>query len=260
MVLNDNSAISIRALSKEFVIGNDRVQQVLNSIDLDVAPGEAVGIVGGSGCGKSTLLRMIAGLDTQKKQGHVLRLGHEVTGPDLSCGMVFQESRLFPWLTVRENIAFSLHGRVHSPSEITDRVDSMMALVGLTGFENALSWQLSGGMAQRVSIARTLINHPEVLLLDEPFGALDAFTRMAMQDQILKIRKDRPTTMVLVTHDIDEAVYLCDRVVVLSRRPGTIKRIYNIDLPYRRERHSPAFVHYSGHIFEEFFDEVNFAI
>ena len=233
---------------------------VLSDVDLDVRRGEVVGLVGNSGCGKSTLLRLIAGLDTEVNQGRVCLNGRDVQGPNLECGLVFQEARLFPWLSVRENIAFSLKDGAKPESEIAEMVARHVSLVGLEGFEDAMPSQLSGGMAQRASIARTLVNQPEILLLDEPFGALDAFTKMSMQDQMLKIREASNTTMVLVTHDIDEAVYLCDRVVVMSRRPGAVKSVYTIDLPYRRERHSARFVHYTGQIFEEFFAEVNYFI
>ena len=165
--------------------------------------------------------------------------------------MVFQEHRLFPWLTVRENVAFGLGGgREHSRGEsVREHID----LVGLTGFEQAYPHQLSGGMAQRAAIARALVNRPQVLLLDEPFGALDALTKIQMQEEVLRIWRVESATMVLVTHDIDEAVFLGDRVVIMSNRPGTIKRIIPVDLPRPRDRGSYEFTQLRCSIYAEFF-------
>lgn len=211
----------------------------LHDVDLHVAHGEIVSIVGQSGCGKSTLLRIIAGLETrysgEARWGDTL-----IRGPSPERRMVFQEHRLFPWLTVAENIAFALRDR---PAPERDAiVHQHIDRVGLRGFEHAYPRQLSGGMAQRAAIARALAGRPDVLLLDEPFGALDALTRLQMQQELERIWAAERTTMILVTHDIEEAVFLGQRVITLSSRPGTIQSIVPIDLPRPRDRSSPEFV------------------
>jgi sulfonate transport system ATP-binding protein len=212
--------------------------------------GEFVSIIGSSGCGKSTLLRIIAGLETDYA-GSAVFDGARISGPGLERGVVFQEHRLFPWLTVQENVAFGLGGgKEQSRGEsVREHID----LVGLTGFEHAYPHQLSGGMSQRAAIARALVNRPEMLLLDEPFGALDALTRIQMQEEVLRIWKAEGATMILVTHDIDEAVFLGDRVVIMSSRPGTIKRIVPVDLPRPRDRGSYEFAKLRSAIHAEFF-------
>jgi sulfonate transport system ATP-binding protein len=166
--------------------------------------------------------------------------------------MVFQESRLFPWLTVKKNIEFGISKREKTKEKL---ISDLVELVGLKGFENALPKQLSGGMQQRVSIARGLINNPDVLLLDEPFGALDAITRINMQNEILRIWQAEKKTMVLVTHDIDEAIYLGDKVVVLSSRPGTVRKVIDVDMARNRDRNSPQFSILRKEIYREFFDD-----
>ena len=192
---------------------------VLGGIDLDIAPSEIVAVVGPSGCGKSTLLRIAAGLDT-RYHGEI-RVGDElVCGPHPSVGLVFQEPRLFPWLTVAENVAFGLRDR--DAAHQRDRVRAALEAVDLAGFASALPKELSGGMAQRVALARSLVTEPQVLLLDEPFSALDAFTRMRLQDHLIAAWTRYRPTLVLVTHDLDEAVYLADRVLVLGERPGRV--------------------------------------
>jgi sulfonate transport system ATP-binding protein len=224
----------------------------LQGINLAIAEGAFVSIVGSSGCGKSTLLRIIAGLENGYS-GEVRLGGRKVGGPGLDRGMVFQEHRLIPWLTVEQNVAFGLNGleKGHRDTVVREHLE----LVGLSGFTKALPHQLSGGMSQRVSIARSLVNNPQLLLLDEPFGALDAFTRIQMQQEILRIWEVERTTMVLVTHDIDEAIYLGDRVVIMSSRPGTVKRIIPVDLPRPRDRSSYEFIHIRKEIYAEFFAE-----
>jgi len=204
--------------------------------------------VGGSGCGKSTLLRIIAGLE-RDFQGSVRLGGSPITGPGLDRGYVFQEPRLFPWLTVEGNVGFGLEGRPDREELVRQHID----LVGLQGFERGFPHQLSGGMAQRAAIARALVGLPQVLLLDEPFGALDALTRIRMQQEVLRIWEAERTTVILVTHDIDEAVYLADRVVILSPRPGSIRRIVNVDLPRPRDRASHDFTQIRQRIYSEFF-------
>jgi sulfonate transport system ATP-binding protein len=224
----------------------------LQGINLDIRKGEFVCIVGSSGCGKSTLLRIIAGLENGYS-GEVRIGDRKINGPGLDRGMVFQEHRLIPWLTVEQNVSFGLNGLENGQRDTI--ISEHLELVGLTSFAKALPHQLSGGMAQRVSIARALVNNPQLLLLDEPFGALDAFTRIQMQQEILRIREVERTTMVLVTHDIDEAIFLGDRVVIMSNRPGTVKKIIPVHLPRPRDRSSYDFVQIRKEIYAEFFAE-----
>jgi sulfonate transport system ATP-binding protein len=241
-------ALIIEDLGKEYRVGSRRVP-VLHHLDLAIERGEFVSIVGGSGCGKSTLLRIIAGLENSFS-GTIELDGQPIHGPDTDRGLVFQEPRLFPWLTVEENIAFGLD---RPKAEREKMVREHLALVGLEGFASAFPHQLSGGMAQRAAIARAIVNRPKILLMDEPFGALDAFTRIQMQEEVLKIWRAEQSTVILVTHDIDEAVFLSDRVLVMSNRPGTIRRTYPIDLPRPRDRNSHEFIGYRRQIYHEFF-------
>ncbi|XHR30438.1 MAG: ABC transporter ATP-binding protein [Chthoniobacteraceae bacterium] len=243
--------LALRDTGKRYRIRGGEVQ-ALTGINLDIAPGEFVSIVGGSGCGKSTLLRIIGGLD-RDYDGSVRLNGAAVSGPGLDRGLLFQDHRLLPWLTVWENIAFALADS-RSP-EARQVIASHIALVGLKGFEKAYPHQLSGGMAQRTAIARALVNRPQILLLDEPFGALDALTRIQLQQEILRIWQTERTTMILVTHDIDEAIYLGDRVVVMSKRPGTIQKEIRVEMPRPRPRNSPSFADYRQRIYAEFFSE-----
>jgi len=222
----------------------------LEDVSLEVRPGEVLAVVGSSGCGKSTLLRIIAGLELDH-EGLVAVGGVPVRGPGLDRGVVFQEHRLLPWLTVAKNVAFGVADL--PPEERRRTVAEHIALVGLGGFEHAYPHELSGGMAQRVAIARALAPRPGVLLLDEPFGALDAFTRIQMQEELRRIWEAERTTLVLVTHDIDEALVLGDRVVVLGSRPGTVRKIVNVDLPRPCDRTSWAFASLRKAIFREFF-------
>ena len=210
----------------------------LDRLDLAVGAGEIVAVVGASGCGKSTLLRLIAGLD-RPSQGTVRLAGRPVTGPSREVGIVFQEPRLMPWLSVRENVAFGL-GRLPR-AERRRLAEAAVGRVRLAGFGDALPQQLSGGMAQRAALARALVTRPPLLLLDEPFSALDALTRQALQDEVLALwEQDRPT-MVLVTHDLDEALALADRVVVLGGRPGRVRRELAVVMPRPRRRTAPEF-------------------
>lgn len=220
----------------------------LRNIDLRVGEGQLVTIIGPSGCGKSTLLKIIAGLDTGY-EGQVLLNGAPIVGPSIEKGVIFQEPRLFPWLTVEKNIAANLPLR---RPEVRKRVDELIELVRLQGFERAYPRELSGGMAQRVAIARALLRNPAVLLLDEPFGALDAFTRAHMQEVLLDIWQRNGTTMLLVTHDLDEAVFLGERVVVMNPRPGQISSIQTIDLPFPRKRASSSFQEMRRIVLSEF--------
>jgi len=245
-------AIRLRRLSRTFPATSPEGAPLvaLREVDLDVAPGEVLAVVGGSGCGKSTLLRLIAGLD-REYEGTVEVAGAPVTGPGPERGLVFQEHRLLPWLTVEENVAFSVPHLDEAERRRT--VAEHVALVALSGFERAYPWQLSGGMAQRVAIARALASRPGVLLLDEPFGALDAFTRIQMQEELLRIWETERTTLVLVTHDIDEAVFLGDRVVVMGARPGTVRRIFPVPLPRPRDRTGVEFTELRTAVHHEFF-------
>ena len=245
------SDLAIVKLNKTYKAAHGDVT-ALQEIDLQINKGEFVSIVGSSGCGKSTLLRIIAGLENGYS-GAVMVGGKQVSGPGLDRGMVFQEHRLIPWLSVEQNVAFGLNGLENGKRDAIVR--EHLELVGLSNFSRALPHQLSGGMAQRISIARALVNNPQLLLLDEPFGSLDAMTRIQMQQEILRIWEVERTTMVLVTHDIDEAIFLGDRVVIMSSRPGTIKRIIPVDLPRPRDRSSFEFIHIRKEIFAEFFAE-----
>jgi sulfonate transport system ATP-binding protein len=226
--------IEIIDVHKQYVVDNETLT-VLGGLSLTITPGEFVSIVGLSGCGKSTLLRLLIGLD-RDYQG-VIRVGGEpVLGPSLDRGIVFQEHRLFPWLSVRDNVGLGLENSKLSAAEREKTVREHIALVGLEGFESAYPHQLSGGMAQRAAIARALVNRPSILLLDEPFGALDALTRANLQQELRRIWQAEKISMVLVTHDVEEAVYLGDRVVVLEARPGRIERIVQVGVPHPRER------------------------
>jgi sulfonate transport system ATP-binding protein len=220
----------------------------LDEVDLTVDRGEIVGLVGTSGCGKSTLLRIIGGLETPTL-GEVALDGSPVTGPRPEVGFVFQEPRLMPWLTLRGNAEFGLARRPRD--ERRALAAAAIHRVGLDAFADHLPHQLSGGMAQRAAIARALVTRPSVLLLDEPFSALDAFTRLTLQDHLLEIwREDRPT-MLFVTHDIEEALVLSDRVVVMRGRPGRIHRQYAIDLPRPRRRTETSMVEWKERILED---------
>ena len=194
-------------------------------------------IVGPSGCGKTTLINILGGLNTATS-GEALLDGKPVEGPGADRGMVFQGYSLFPWLTVQKNVEFGLKMKKMPKAERAAQAKKFIDLVGLTGFENALPKQLSGGMKQRVAIARTLANEPEILLMDEPFGALDAQTRVVMQELLADISKKTKTTILFITHDIDEAVLLGDRIYVMSRRPGTIREVLDVNIPGVRSHES----------------------
>lgn len=205
----------------------------LKNINLEVKESEFVVIVGPSGCGKSTLINIIGGLE-HAVEGEVQIDGKDVTGPGADRGMVFQGYSLFPWLTVLKNVEFGLKMRGVPRKEREQIANEYIRLVGLSGFEDALPKHLSGGMKQRVAIARTLANHPKILLMDEPFGALDAQTRVVMQELLAKISRETQNTILFITHDIDEAILLADRIYVMSRRPGTIREVLTVDLDGER--------------------------
>jgi len=247
---NEPSSLCVRQVSKSFPAPEDPVtrRQALSNISLSLTAGELVSLVGPSGCGKSTLLRLIAGLDIPDS-GELLIGSEFINRPSAARGLVFQDPNLFPWLTVRRNIEAGLVAR-RVLREKRSEVDEFMRLVGLEAFAHAYPHHLSGGMAQRVALARALINHPKVLLLDEPLGALDAFTRMRMQDEVLRLWENRRTTMLLVTHDIDEAIYMSDRIMIMTQRPGRIDREINIDLARPRDRTSESFLRLRSQILE----------
>ena len=242
------SGLRIENVSKRFVGADGGEVVALAGTSLAIAPGEMVTLVGPSGCGKSTLLRMIVGLE-EPTSGSVYVGGDPITGPSAERGLMFQDPNLFPWLTVRRNVAAGLVARGVFRQK-RHEVDEFLRLVGLDAFADAYPHQLSGGMAQRAALARALVNHPKVLLLDEPLGALDAFTRMRMQDEVLRIWEARGTTMLLVTHDIDEAIYMSDRIVIMSPRPGRVDRIIDVTLPRPRHRNDPAFLRLRSDILE----------
>ena len=222
-------------------------------ISLTVSEGELLCLLGRSGCGKSTLLHIIAGLEALTA-GSLTVDGRPVDGPSHRRGLVFQQYALFPWLDVYRNVRFGLEARnTGLDSRVKDRaVRDLLALVGLEGFEAARPHELSGGMAQRVAIARALVNEPEILLLDEPFNALDAFTRMAMQDELVRIVKQRGMTAIFVTHDIDEALYLGDRVAILTPRPGRIREIVPVPIARPRDRNDSTLLRLRDHVYREF--------
>jgi len=230
-------ALTLSALRKSFAIGGEQ-RLVLDGIDLAVRPGEFVSIVGASGCGKSTLLRLIVGLDDD--YGGEIRLdGERVATTSLDRGLIFQDHRLFPWMTLEDNIGLALLNTDVPQARRAQIVAEHIALVNLTGFEKAYPHQLSGGMAQRAAIARALVTQPKLLLLDEPLGALDALTRVRLQNELQRIWLTHRSTMLMVTHDVEEALYLSDRVIVMAPNPGRIRRIVDVDLPHPRDRAAP---------------------
>lgn len=242
------ASLSLHGVEKTYRLRGRRIA-ALTGIDFTIDGGEIVAIVGASGCGKSTLLRLIAGLE-RGERGSIRVAGREIRGPSSDRGMVFQEHRLFPWMTVEENVAFGVAALPEE--ERRDVVAEHIERVGLRGFERAYPHQLSGGMAQRAAIARALAPRPLVLLLDEPFAALDAFTRIRMQEELLRIWEAERTTTVLVTHDVEEAVFLASRIVVMSDRPGTIRRVVAVDLRRPRDRTGSAFAALRRDILDEF--------
>lgn len=224
--------IRIERVGKDFDV-DGRAMVAISEIDLSIAENQFVSIVGTSGCGKSTLLNMVGGLD-EPTRGRILIDGRDVRGPGRDRGFVFQSYTLFEWMTVEENIRFALEKSALSKAEKSEMVAHFIEAVGLAGFEKAWPKQLSGGMKQRVAIARALVYKPSILLMDEPFGALDAQTRGMMQELLLQIWTDHRVTCLFVTHDVDEAIFLADRVVVLGSRPGHVKRDLVVDLPRPR--------------------------
>ena len=220
----------------------EEVTQALDDINFTVHDGEFVSIVGPSGCGKSTIMRLIAGL-IFPTAGSITLNGEAITGTDTERGMVFQKPTLFPWLTVEQNLHFTarMQGRKHD-DQYTAEAERLLELAGLSEFRQDFPHQLSGGMAQRLALIRTMINHPKVFLLDEPLGALDAFTRMNMQDEILRLWQRSNHIVLMVTHDIDEAIYLGTRIIVMAPRPGRIRADLANDMTYPRARTNDEFL------------------
>ena len=238
----DQSCISIRNVGKQFAARNQTIE-ALRDVNLEVQPNEFITFVGASGCGKSTLLRIMAGLETHSS-GDILLRGEPIDGPGVDRAMVFQHYSLYPWLTVTENIKFCrqlkvIADSVHSQSDVeaaSGRADALLNLMGLKNFAGAYPSQLSGGMQQRVAIARALMPRPDFLLMDQPFGALDAQTREVMHDLILHVHRLEKSTILFVTHDVEEAIYLGTRIVLMAPRPGRIDSVYEVPLPKVRHQ------------------------
>ncbi len=247
-------ALEVKNVRKVFSINKDGIE-VLKDINLNIKDGEIVSVIGSSGCGKSTLLKLLIGLEDVTEGDITINEKKPYEIDSTEVGMIFQEARLFPWKSVYKNIEFGIARKDIPKKEKKELVNHYIELVGLKGFEKALPDQLSGGMKQRVSIARTLINKPKILLLDEPFGALDAFTKINLQNEMLNIWEKEKTTMIIVTHDIDEAIYLGHKVVVMSPKPGIIQKEFKIDISRPRSRTSDDFDYYRKKIYKEFFGE-----
>ena len=246
-----DTILEIKNVNRVYTDEDEETQvHALEDINLTVNKGEFVSIIGASGCGKTTLLRLIAGLD-QPQSGELLLNGEPIREPDPKRGYVFQQGSLFSWLTVEQNIASGLKAR-HVYRQQKKRIPHYIDLIGLNGFEKSFPHQISGGMAQRVAIARALINDPELLLLDEPMGALDSFTRADLQDKLLELRQENDATMLLVTHDVDEAIYLSDRIVIMTPRPGRISEIIDVDMKHPRDRGGVKFTEIRREILDRF--------
>ncbi|NKC30050.1 ABC transporter ATP-binding protein [Falsiroseomonas selenitidurans] len=231
--------LDIQGVGKTYILNDSRIE-ALRDANLTVRKGEFICLIGASGCGKSTLLRIVAGFEAPTA-GQALMWGKPIAGPAPDRGMVFQDYGLFPWLTVRENIGFGPASRGRPKAEVRDTVERFIALIGLARFADAHPHQLSGGMKQRVAIARVLANDAEVVLMDEPFGALDAMTRERLQDELLELWQRTGLTVLFVTHSIEEAIFLSDRVVVMEPGPGRIASAHPVELPRPRDVASPEF-------------------
>ena len=250
------SKVSLQGVKKIYQGASGDVV-ALNGVDLEIRNNEFVCVVGPSGCGKSTLLNILAGLDKQT-EGQVLVDGKPVNGPSGKRGVVFQQYALFPWLTVRQNIAFGLHNKKLPQREIDDLVERYVHMVALEDFLDSYPKELSGGMKQRVALARAYAMHPSLLLMDEPFGALDAQTRAQLQADLLDIWEKENKTCFFITHDVEEAVLLAQRVVIMSARPGRINKIVDVDIPYPRTqqtRLSPRFTELKNDIWATVYNE-----
>lgn len=247
--MNKLKKISVRNVSKRFDINNSDQGVVLQNVVFEVATNEFLGIVGRSGCGKSTMLNIIAGL-LFPSEGEVSVNEHIVDKPGFECGMVFQYPFLFPWLTAIQNVQFGPRNVGMGKEKRTVLAQELINLVGLTGSERKYPRELSGGMQQRVAIARALALNPDILLMDEPFGALDQLTREDMQHELLRIWESRRKTVVFVTHSITEAIYLCDRILVFNQKPGFVKKEFTIEIPRPRQKSAAEFMKYYEEIYE----------
>jgi NitT/TauT family transport system ATP-binding protein len=241
--------LEIKGLSKSFSV-KGKTFEALREVNLSVGEKEFICILGPSGCGKTTLLRIMAGLE-RPTSGEVTLDGVPIEGPGPQRGMVFQEYSLFPWRTILDNVSFGLELQGVSKAERHEKARRYIQAVGLAGFENSFPHELSGGMKQRVAIVRALVNNPRALFMDEPFGALDAQTRNVMQSELLRIWQEQQKTVVFVTHSVDEAIYLADRVVIMSARPGQINKIIDVDLPRPRIRTSAEVNRYRERILSD---------
>ena len=252
----DDVLIAIDQLSKTYVSASGAAVHALSRISLDIKPGEFVCVVGPSGCGKSTLLRLLAGLDGYS-DGRLLLDGEAVAGPSRKVGVVFQAANLLPWMTVRDNVRLPLRvGGKHAPA--ADRIERLLAVTGLGEFGDKYPYELSGGMQQRAGICRALARDPEILLMDEPFGALDALTRERMNVELMRIQRETRKTVLLITHSIPEAVFLADRVLVMTERPGAVAAIYDVPLPRPRSLDvmaDPVFTELVQRIRKHFFSQ-----
>ncbi|PJJ63609.1 ABC transporter ATP-binding protein [Compostimonas suwonensis] len=246
-------AIEVAGVTKDYAVSGMEPTRALDEVSLDIQPGEFVSLIGPSGCGKTTLLRIIDGLEPTTS-GQILIDGTVTAAPGPERAMVFQSFALLPWRTVRENIEFGLSVRGVAKGERGEIVDRYVSMIGLNGFEDRYPDQLSGGMQQRVGLARALAVNPQILLMDEPFGALDAQTRHLLQLDLERIWQDGKKSVVFVTHDMDEAVFLSDRIVIMSPRPGRIQEIIEVDLPRPRSddsRRDPRFLELSAYVWEQ---------
>ena len=243
--------LEIKNVTKVFHTKEKDVKAI-DGVSFNVNRGEFISIIGPSGCGKTTLLRLIMGIE-KDYEGDILLNGKRVEKPGIDRGVVFQDHRLLPWLTIEENLGLGLKTE---KKQLSMEVEAILKKVDLSGFGKHYPRQVSGGMSQRASIARALLRKPEILLLDEPLGALDALTRFNMQSELEKIWLYNKTTMIMVTHDIEEAVYLSDRIVVLDSRPCKVKEIFNINLPHPRDRRSKKFEEYRTTVVSAFRDSV----
>ena len=252
----DENVIKVDSLGKYYATENGNSIHALNKVDLDVHPNDFICIVGPSGCGKSTLLRIVAGLE-RASEGSVHYRDTVLSGPTREIGMVFQEYSLLPWRNVLENVGLGLEFAGASSSERFHVARSFLRLVGMEAFERAFPHELSGGMQQRVAIARSLANNPDVLLMDEPFGALDAHTRILLQKELLRIWERNRKTILFVTHSVDEAIYLADRIVVMSGRPGTVLEIMEAQMARPRDRSHPSYGRMASQILDMLEKEVS---
>ena len=247
--------VHIREVSKSFVTERGLAVEAVDKTSLDIGRGEFVCIVGPSGCGKSTLLRIIAGLE-QADGGHAAYNGQPLTRPHRDVGMVFQEYSVLPWRTVLDNVCLGLEFLGERKAARMETAMHYLGLVGMARFAEAFPYELSGGMRQRVAIARALATNPQVLLMDEPFGALDAHTRILMQKELLRIWRETGKTVVLVTHSVDEALYLAGRIVVMTARPGRVREIIDVPLKHPRDRSHPLYASMTARMLDILEEEV----